>query len=155
MTMLFAPTLLLAQAVGSATGRPPVSLREISENWGGHQMISTQWIMIAAGLLLIVMAGMGLHRFWRTRDQRSAPLLVFHRLARRLGVGLRGQWLMYRIARQQALPTPITLMLCPATFRHHAGAYIATAGPQRGPALRRRADALATELFGPEAEPGA
>ena len=138
--------MMLAQPMASA--QAPAMGRDISRHLSGQQMIPVQWIMVAAGLLLLLISSLSLYRLWRTRDQRSTPLLVFHRLAKQFGLSLRDQWLLYRIARQQTLPTPLTLMLARDTLEHHARAYAQGHTSARAQTLSQHIDTIAHTLFG-------
>lgn len=78
-------------------------------------------LAIVGGVLLVASSVRAYHH----RDRRSRPLLVFMHLARVLPLSWSDQWLLWRIARFQQLPSPLTLMLSPATLRHHALTYAA------------------------------
>lgn len=99
------------------------------------------------GLCILMLAIWG----WRRSRQshlRSAPMAVFHRMANHLNLDLQQQWLLVRIARQQALPTPLTLMLSDATLAHHAGEYARQAPPRKQRDLSARVAAISRTLFG-------
>ena len=107
---------------------------------------ATSALLVSLGLLLLVVAIWG-RRWHRQRHLRSAPLLVFHQLAGQMGLSLKQQWLLVRIAHQQSLPTPLTLMLSGATLAHHAGRYAESASAHRRESLTAKVDAIAAVLF--------
>lgn len=115
--IVFAPmTLCLTAGV--------FDLREISENWGSNS-IPMPVVLVSVGFLVLVLGIFGSIRLYRTRRQRSRPGVIFHHLARGCGLSVADELLLWRVARQQALPTPTTLLLSARTLRHHARRYAA------------------------------
>lgn len=138
--------VVLAQA-----GRPesPEALqRVISENWGGDAMAPLRWIVVAAGLLMLALGAVLLWRWWRTRHLRSQPLVVFNQVAQAAGLGVSERWLLLRIARQQALPTPLTLLLSGRTLRVHGRGYVQAQPPWRRAMKMQRIASIRRRLFG-------
>ena len=143
---------LLAQAAAPATDAPAkttggVDIRQISEHWGSGGWVSTRWAMVAIGALLVLLAIIAMTRWWRTRHLRSNPLLVFNQVAAELELPLRQRWLLFRIARQQALPSPLTLLLSPRTMRLHARAYAADKRVGRRLQIMQRVAQMRRQLY--------
>ena len=107
---------------------------------------ATSVLLIFLGLMLLLASIWG-WRWHQRRHLRSEPMIVFHQLAGQMGLSLRQQWLLVRIAHRQALPTPLTLMLSSATLRHHAGRFAQALAPSRRPALQAKVDVIARLLF--------
>lgn len=149
---LTALPMLLGQASAAPAKTPAgntggVDLKLISENWGANSLVSTQWAMVAIGALLILLAVIAMTRWWRTRHLRSNPLLVFNRVATELDLPWRQRWLLFCIARQQALPTPLTLLLSPRTMRLHARAYAADKRVGRRLSIMQRVAQMRRQLY--------
>jgi hypothetical protein len=100
-------------------------------------------------LLLVFTAGLAaflLYLGWRQRDRSDGASRMFRQVAADLSLRRRDRRLLTQIARQQALPTPMTLLLSPLTLRRHGQRY-ADQFPRRRQArllhrlarLRRRA----------------
>ena len=102
------------------------TLDEISAHFDSGAMIPLEWIAIASGLVIVVISTISWYRRHKTRHLRSHPSAVFRRAAREARLSFSQQMLLWRIARQQALPTPLTLLLSATTLRHHASAYAST-----------------------------
>lgn len=76
-------------------------------------------------LACLLMGAALLYGLWlyRHRDRHPLPQMTYHRLARAMGLSLGQRLRLWRVARRRGLASPITLMLCPATFDHHVEAY--------------------------------
>lgn len=148
------PPLLLAQVDQT----PPVpggfKLSQVSEHFSSDSMIPTHWLLIAAGGMLLLLSGLSIARWYKHRDEYSNPLLVYLGVSRLVGLSYRDQWLLMRIARNGSLVSPLTLMLSPATFQHHAQPYINTRSTHRQQALKRRTQALHDTLFADDPDHG-
>lgn len=143
-------TALLAQAIDTTqklTIPSDVDLTEVSRYWNSGSSISLHWLLLAAGLILLLIGGASARGWWNGRHQRSSPLAVFNRAAVACDVSLSDRLLLWRISRQQGLPGPLTLMLSPTTLRHHARAFAEARGAAGRGALMRRVARLRRELF--------
>jgi hypothetical protein len=100
-----------------------VTLKAISEHWSDVS-IPVVWTALGLGLLVVVVGGVGSYRWHKKHASGPKPLAVFRELARLGGLSLVDQWLLFRIARHQALPGPATLLFSPRTLRVHAVRYI-------------------------------
>lgn len=107
-------------------------------------------------LLLVFVVALGLVMawfYWRNRTVHvhegpdPTPLHLFNELSRDLAIPLVDRWLLIRIAREQALPTPITLLVSPRTLRHHASAFAQEFTPRRRSRIIRRVARLRRALF--------
>jgi len=129
----------------------PVEPREISSYltqravWDGAQplLLSLACFLLGTGLLYALW-------LYRHRDRHPLPHMTFHRLGRAMGLSLGQRLRLWWVARARRLPTPITLMLCPATYDHHVAAYL---GRPLAAAEREGAehgfDLMRRRLFGP------
>ncbi len=98
--------------------------------------------------------------YWRNRTlyepaaaasgtgEPGPSLQLFRDLSRELSLTLRDRWLLIRIARQQSLPTPLTLFVSPRTLRHHAVAYAQSLPAYRRRRLIARVATLRRQVFG-------
>jgi len=107
----------------------------------------TAALLVFAGLLLLLAAAWGWQRH-KQRHLRSEPMLTFHQIAATMGLSLKQQWLLVRIARSEELPTPLTLMLSSATLSHHARRFAESTGPRRHPTTGNEVVSIARVLFG-------
>ena len=107
----------------------------------------TAALLVFAGLLLLLAAAWGWQRH-KQRHLRSEPMLTFHQVAASMGLSLKQQWLLVRIARSEALPTPLTLMLSSATLTHHARNFAESTGTRQRPATGDEVASIARVLFG-------
>lgn len=124
-----------------------VTLEKVVENIDtGLLFPAENLIYIAAGLITVLLAVWGMRRY-RAEQLEAAPLMTFRRIAVKLDLSLSQQWLLVRIARQQALPSPLTMLLSPATFAHHAALYLEHARPSRRHRERITLNAIARLLF--------
>ncbi len=106
------------------------------------------WVLI---LLVVGVVGMVvalIHLRARRRHEESAPLGAFLEAAAVLGLSWRQRLLLVRIARQQKLPTPLTLLLSAGTMTHHGRLYAESVGPYRRSGVLRRITELAAKIAG-------
>lgn len=122
--------------------------QSIQDHFGGGAVVSPGWIVMFAGVVMVVVSALALRHWWRTRHERPSPTLSFLTLASKLGLSAAEQWLLIRIAGKLKLPTPITLLISPRTLQHHAETYAAQLPRRRSAKLIRRTDAIADKLFG-------
>ncbi len=96
----------------------------------------------------MLMSAAVLYALWlyRHRDQHPLPRFTYHRIARLMGLSLSQELRLWWLGRSCGLPSPVTLMLCPATFDHHVNAYFSRfqAAPKPG---RQRLAAIRQQLF--------
>lgn len=141
--------LTLAQADPVNPPRQPrVNLREVQYHFSGDSMIPIEWIVVATGLVLLVIGAMSLYRWWKTRHLRSNPMLVYYQIGVGLDLSLSDLWLLYRIARREHLPTPLTLMMSPNTLHHHAERYVERMSPGRAEVITRHVARISRTVFG-------
>ena len=76
------------------------------------------------------------------------PAAVFRRVAGELGLARADQRLLGKIAQSQGLPSPLTLLLSPATLGHHVAAHTADMAPNRRDQVLDRVAALEQQVFG-------
>lgn len=107
-------------------------------------------------LFVIFFMGLGLALIWAYWQNRSLapahsdaplPLDLFNELSRDLALSRLDRHLLIRITREQALPTPITLLVSPRTLRHHAAAFAQSLSPRRRARVLFRIAKLRRSLF--------
>ncbi|MFP4145268.1 MAG: HEAT repeat domain-containing protein [Phycisphaeraceae bacterium] len=98
-------------------------VQAIRRNWDSGELMQLDRLLPAVGGLLVGIGGLALWRWWRQPGPR--PGRVFREVASSAGLGWRQRRLLVRIAREQGLPTPLTLMLSSRTLSVHARAYVA------------------------------
>ncbi|MEM1109132.1 MAG: hypothetical protein AAGH99_10650 [Planctomycetota bacterium] len=105
-------------------------------------------IMVVLGVILVLISLVSLFDWLRRQRLRPHTLVVFNRVAREAGLNRADRLLLWRIGRRQALPTPLTLMLCPGTLGHHARADARNRSHRRGTLDLARAASIRRHLFG-------
>lgn len=126
----------------------PLSLREISRSWNQtHTLFPLSWLMVSLGAALAIMAVAVWLRKRRQRIDTPSASDLWRSFAERAGLGFRDRRLLERISRQQRLPSPLTLLVCRATFDHHAARYAEQSGASGPDELRRRVTSLRQRLF--------
>jgi hypothetical protein len=127
--------------------------RAAQEMFGGafentHNVFPVTGFSIAAVGLIVLMLAIWGWKYNQQRHLRSTPMAIFHRIAGHLHLNLQQQWLLLRIARQQTLPSPLTLMLSSATLEHHASQYAKQMPQRRRSEFNARITAIRSTLFG-------
>ena len=131
-------------------GQPQHGLEAISEHWkfSTDSMFSSSMIIAFVAGMVILAGGLWyLDRRRKLRDHPN-PIAVYHRAASHFGLGVMDRWLLMQIARQQGLPSPITLMMSPNTLVHHARAFAHQLPKARRKRLLVRAYRVCEKLFG-------
>jgi hypothetical protein len=105
-------------------------LQEMMEHW--HGPLLSLWLL-GAGVSLLMVGLLGLSLWQRRRSgvRRSRPFALFWRVAARLRMPWSQRWMLYRVARHERLPSPLTLLLSAATLRYHGRRYAASVGAWR------------------------
>ncbi len=105
-------------------------------------------ILLLVGGLLTVLSLCSLVAWLSRQRLRPHTLVVFNRVAREAGLGLRDRLVLWRIARATALPTPLALLLCPGTLGHAARTYARHQRKRPGTLRLARAASIRRHLFG-------
>lgn len=120
--------LLMLALESPRTPKTPPNVDEMFANWqwinNSDPLMSPLWAVVAMSVIVLVMLVLKIMKWRRSHDRQDGPLLVFHQIAKQLELDITTQWLLIRVAQQQNLPTPLTLLICDSTFTHHAKAYI-------------------------------
>lgn len=103
------------------------------------------WMLLALGGVLGIAFSV---TYSRQLARRLQPLWIYRRIATDLHLTIKQQWRLYRIARQQQLTSPLTLLLSPATFTHHTSAYLSQVQPRKLPSHETQVRGLREHLFG-------
>jgi hypothetical protein len=85
----------------------------------------------------------------RRRRHHAKPIGVFLQLAAIGRLSPADQWLLLRIARQQALPGPATLLMSTRTLRVHGAAFVRHAAVVRKKQRLKRIAAIRRRLLRP------
>lgn len=126
MTIYTAMNLLISVSVTQAeTGSIPgrATPAEIGQHAIGGATLPWQYLFLVFGVLLVLGSLYAMWRMTRQAQEENQPMLIYSSLARDVGLSLGDQYLLYRIARQQMLPSPITLLISRRTLSHHALSY--------------------------------
>ncbi len=128
----------------------PLTWELLQEQWrvSGSELLPVWPFAVAATALVALIGTIWLWRRLKQKTAQPAPLRVFRDLAEDLGLTLADQVLLIRIAHEQALPSPLTLILSPTTFEHHFSRYAQTLSSIQRPKATARAQRIARELFG-------
>lgn len=141
----------LAQAKPAEAPKPVIAKPDLSvvsqhaSDTAG--LIPTHWLLIAAGVVLLILSGLSIANWWKHRGEHAHPLLVFSTTAQLAGLSYRNQWTLLRMAHHQSLRSPLTLMLSPDTFDHHARAYLDSRLNWRQEPVRRQLQSIRETLF--------
>ena len=144
--------LLLTLALESPrTPKAPPNVDEIFANWQwineSVPLMSPIWAVVAMSVIILVMLVLRIIKWRNSRNREDGPLLVFHQIARQLELDITTQWLLIRVAQQQNLPTPLTLLICDSTFSHHAKAYVKSLPAQRQQSVLNQLSKTHQHLF--------
>lgn len=133
----------------AAAAQQPWALSDISKYWDqrGGDTLSMVWFFIAAAGLVASVGTVWLARWYHRHHARPSPLWIFHGVAQAIGLNLADQWLLIRVAKQQQLPSALTLLLSPDTLAFHGADHIRSIAPPRREAMRRRLAKVAHSLF--------
>lgn len=131
-------------------GVQPISWHRLQEQWN----LSTEGLMpvapivIAALLLGGVMVIVSGWRSGKLFGLRSAPRRIYRQVIGDFGFTHSEKRLLVRIARQQQLPTPLTLLLSATTFEHHVGDYARATDPRPRAKFDARVERVREIIFG-------
>jgi hypothetical protein len=103
--------------------------------------------MILFGALITLVGLLSLFGWLRTLQVRPHGLMVFNRVGREAGLSWRDRRLLWQIGRSQALPTPLTLMLCPGTLGRLARDHARRQRRRPGTLALARAASIRRHLF--------
>lgn len=123
------------------------AIETMLEHFDSSSLLDLSTLVYPVMIFAAALCSAGGWRWYRTRHLRSKPLLTFHQLATAMGVTLGDQWFLTRIARRGGLPTPLALMLCPTTMRHHAARFAERASPQRRAKVMARVSGIEHRIF--------
>ena len=126
-------------------------VQPMMDHWQDRLM--SLWL-VSVGMVLVVTALWGWHswRRHRTRHLRARPIGTFVDVARSQGIAWPDRIVLLFIARQQGLPSALTLLLSGVTLHHHARCYAERFDRFRRAAVMRRVAAIRRVLFRDEAQ---
>ena len=145
-------TLLLTLALRNPrTPVAPPSNEEIFANWqwitDAEPLMSVPWAVVAISFILLIVLTVKLVQWRKAKNRQDGPLLVFNQVARKLGLDISSQWVLIRMAQQQNLPTPLTLLICDSTFSYHAKSYVKSFPPNRQKSILNQLKTVHHHLF--------
>lgn len=141
---------LITPLTQAPSGKPSIvkpDLSSVSEHATSAGLLTTNWLLIAAGVILLLLSGLSIANWWKHRGDHAHPLLVFSNTAQAIGLSYRQQWTLFWLARHQSLASPLTLILSPATFDHHAKIYLESRLNWRREPVRRQLQSIRDTLF--------
>jgi len=111
-------------------GVEPVSWERLRDQWSlsAKGLMPIAPVVIATAVVVAIFALVWYGRSRVRRRQRDAPRRIFRQVISGFGLTRAEVSLLIRIAHHQHLPTPLVLVLSPATFEHHAQAYERSGG---------------------------
>ena len=124
------------------------AIHDVANNFGSDALITTNFLLISVGALLLLISGISISRWWKHRNDMSHPLVIFTRVAGSVGLGYRDQWLLLWIAHRSSLSTPLTLMLSPGTYHSYVQTYLNRKSKWRREKLEKRTQAIGHTLYG-------
>lgn len=138
---------LLAQAQRTALTADQMA-EQIRKGWQSGATIDPKPVLIAVGVLAAVLGAVWFRKTNKLRRQRNRPIRIFSDIVADFGLTSPDRRLLTRIARQQQLPSPLTLILSPATFDHHVQRHCATLGISSQSRFTQRLQRIRQALFG-------
>lgn len=102
----------------------PQTVEDLFRFWPHMEpVISVRGFCVLVAVISLFITAAWLRRWHKQRQTQPSPALIFRRIADHLGLSLREQWLLKRIAHYEALISPLTLIVAAGTFDHHTGRY--------------------------------
>ena len=143
-------TLAQIAPVGSDDPRPPMRhwTDGLREGFLHSDVLAIGQMIALLALVGAIVAGLWLWKRHRQNDLLNSPLVLFHEMAQQLGLDLKAQWLLTRIARRESLPTPLTLLLSTQTLAHHAGRYAQALPARRREQVLSQVRTIQSVMFG-------
>ncbi len=117
------------------------------KNYKDHAPFDYRLLVILLGTIVIVTLTLWLVRRVRRKEPDAPPLSVFDKAAAELGLTIMDRWLMVRIAKQQKLRTPLTLLASSQTLAQHANDFIRAQPRWRRASVAQRVNRIAEKLF--------
>lgn len=125
----------------------------VFENWQNtSDIFPVRTLLVILGLFFAIMLGVWFRQWYKNRPTDPTPNHLFRTMARELRLGLLDQWLLLRIAREQQLVSPLTLLLSRATMHHYAQQYAQHLSAFRAPMVLGRAQRIIDTIFGSPAQ---
>ena len=128
----------------------PVSWDRLQQDWqlSAEELLPIKPFLIAVLVLAVFLGVMWIWKVGQIRRLRSTPVRIFNEVVHGLGLTLADRWLLIRVAHQQALPSPLTLVLSEATFGYHLEQYTQTVRAKRRAKIQSRVARIKRVLFG-------
>lgn len=115
------------------------------EDKAGHDALA---FVVGLGIgLAVLIAGIAIIRQIHLQRLHSHPLRTFRLVASNLGLTLSDQWLLVRVAGRSKLKSPITLLLSPTTFTHHASVFVTPLTGAKRERVQHSLDDLRRRVF--------
>jgi|GEM_PF-3788169 len=128
-----------------------LSVRDISDAWNGRSMggvIDYQWLLVTLGAVVLLITLISLRQRF-ARDGKPQPAWwVYRSIGAELSIPRRDQKLLKTIARDQALISPLALLVCRSTLVAHGSAYAQNLPTQaQQDDVKQRVQTLSEQLF--------
>ncbi len=143
-------SLLSQTGSNSGTLVPRKQLKDVSKHFNDGIQHDLPWELLLVGLgsILIIIVAVSMRRWWVGRHDDPSPLVLYSAISRKAGLSWADRFLLWRIARANALPTPITLLLARGSLRHYASTFASGLSTRSAQRLRQRITRIEAELFG-------
>lgn len=113
----------------------------------GGASLPLKWLyVIGAALVLFIVIRLGV-RYYRRLKRRLEPLRIYSQVAHKMGLSTDQRWMLWRVARQTGLSSPLTLLVCSDTLDWHGRQYVQQLSGAGARAAERHLERIATKLF--------
>ena len=129
-----------------------VSWEVLRQQWRlkGSDLIPIESVIVVVTFLTTAFVMMILWRRRNVEKPKHAPMQLLSQVVEGFGLTPADLRLLVRVARQQELHSPITLLLSPATFDHHVRQHIESDNTRVGQRARSQLDRIRQVLFLPK-----
>ena len=142
-------SLLIISAKRKLREVDPVAWSRLQNEWrlSSDSLLSLKPFLIAVVISAVVLAAVWMWRNGKLLRLRSGSVQIFHDVVKGFGLTATDKWLLIRVAHQQDLPSPITLILSESTFEHHTQAYTSSVSSYQRTKIKPKMDRIRHLIF--------